>query len=205
MNILHLDCSPGDAASSFSRQLSAAFVAALREYGDATVVTRDLAASPPPHIDGALRSGWTAAADARTADQVSAVARSEGLVAELKAADVLVIGSPMYNFTVPSTLKAWIDHVAVAGQTFRYTSEGKPEGLLMGKRAYLGLASGGVYSQGPFAAAEHLGSYLAAILGFLGIGPVEIVRAEGLAYGPDAAKAALAQAITAAKAVVAKG
>ena len=119
-------------------------------------------------------------------------ARSKALVDELKAADVVVIGSPMYNFTVPSTLKSWIDHIAIAGQTFRYSPTGA-EGLLNGK-AYLALSSGGVYSQGPFAAAEHLATYLTAILGFLGIRDVEVVRAEGIAYGPEQDKAAMASA-----------
>ena len=119
-------------------------------------------------------------------------ARSKTLIDELKAADVLIIGSPMYNFTVPSTLKSWIDHVAIAGQTFQYTPTG-PKGLLEGK-AYLALSSGGVYSQGPFSAVEHLGTYLIAILGFLGIKDVEVVRAEGVAYGPEQDEAAMASA-----------
>ena len=119
-------------------------------------------------------------------------ARSKAAVDELKAADVLVIGSPMYNFSVPSTLKSWIDHVVIAGQTFRYTESG-PEGLLSGK-AYLALTSGGIYSQGPFAGNEHLATYLTAVLRFIGFSEVEIIRAEGLAYGPDQDKAAMAAA-----------
>ncbi len=98
----------------------------------------------------------------------------------------------MYNFTVPSTLKAWIDHVAIAGQTFSYTAEG-PRGLLSGK-AYLVLSSGGIYSQGPFAANDHLSTYLEAIFGFLGIEKIEIVRAEGIAYGAEQDQAAMASA-----------
>ena len=98
----------------------------------------------------------------------------------------------MYNFSVPSTLKAWIDHVSIAGQTFSYTVEG-PRGLLTGK-AYLVLSSGGIYSQGPFAANDHLSTYLEAIFRFLGIEEVEVIRAEGVAYGPDQDQAAMASA-----------
>ena len=119
-------------------------------------------------------------------------ARSKALVDELKSADVIVIGSPMYNFSVPSTLKAWIDHIAIAGQTFQYTPNGA-RGLLTGK-AYLALSSGGIYSQGPFAQVEHLATYLTAILGFLGIRDVEVVRAEGVAYGPEQDAAAMVAA-----------
>ncbi len=201
MNILHLDCSPGDRNASFSRQVSAALAAGLAAEGG-TLTYRDLAETPPPHIDGALRSGWMSEAGNRTPAQVEIVTRSEGLIAELKSADIIVIGSPMYNFTVPSTLKAWIDHIAIAGQTFRYTAEGVPEGLLKGKKAYLVLASGGIYSQGPAAALEHLATYLKAILGFLGFSEVHVVRVEGIAYGPDAARAALAAALTAAEALI---
>ena len=107
----------------------------------------------------------------------------------------------MYNFTVPSTLKAWIDHVAIAGQTFRYTASG-PEGLLTGK-AYLAPSSGGVYSQGSFAPNEHLATYLTALLGFLGIKDIEVVRAEGVAYGPEQDAAAMSAARTRIGALVA--
>ena len=117
-------------------------------------------------------------------------ARSDALVAELQAADVLVIGLPMYNFNVPSTFKAWFDHVARAGVTFRYTSDG-PQGLLTGKTAYILGARGGVYSG---TANDHQEPYIRQMLGFLGITDVEFVYAEGLAMGEDKAGAALAAA-----------
>lgn len=193
-NILHIDSSSDTAGSSHSRRLSAELVRKLQgKLSGAGVTRRDVVAETLPHVGIALRNSWSADADGRTPDQVEAVTRSEGLVGELKAADVIVLGSPMYNFTVPSTLKAWIDHVAVAGQTFRYTDKG-PEGLLTGKRAYLVLSSGGVYTEGPAAPLEHLGSYLLAVLGFMGIRDVEIVRAEGTAMGPDEEAAAMGQA-----------
>jgi len=120
------------------------------------------------------------------------VTRSRELVDKLKRADVVVIGSPMYNFTVPSTLKAWIDHVAIAGRTFRYTSNGV-EGLLRGK-AYFVLSSAGVYSQGPLASFVHLATCLTAIFGFMGLDDVKVVRAEGVAYGPEQDEAAMVSA-----------
>ena len=192
MNILHIDASGSDAATSHTRRLSAALVDQLKAANpDAAVVYRDVAVNPLPHIDDTIRQAWSS--DGEGSEALSATAdRSKQAVAELKAADVLVIGSPMYNFSVPSTLKSWIDHVAIAGQTFAYGENG-PKGLLSGK-AYLVLSSGGVYSAGPFAAAEHLGSYLTAILGFLGIKDVEVVRAEGVAFGKEQDAAAMAGA-----------
>ena len=192
MNILHIDSSASDSASSHSRRLSADLVAKLKAANpSAAVVYRDVAADPLPHVDMTIRQAWVPEGEKDTALTATAT-RSKAMVDELKAADVVVIGAPMYNFTVPSTLKAWIDHVAIAGQTFQY-SEAGPKGLLTGK-AYLALSSGGVYSQGPFAAAEHLATYLSAILGFLGFRDVEVVRAEGVAYGPEQDKAAMATA-----------
>lgn len=192
MNILHIDASASNAATSHSRRLSAALVEQLKAANPgASVVYRDVAVDRLPHVDMTIRQAWTPEGE-KDADLTATAARSKALVDELKAADIVVVGSPMYNFTVPSTLKAWIDHVAIAGQTFRYTATG-PEGLLKGK-AYLALSSGGVYSQGPAAAAEHLGTYLTAIFRFLGFGDVEIVRAEGVAFGPEQDQAAMASA-----------
>lgn len=192
MNILHIDSSASDAAASHSRRLSAELVDKLKSaHPQASVVYRDVAVDRLPHVDTTIRQAWLPDGE-KDASLTETAARSKALVEELKSADILVIGSPMYNFTVPSTLKAWIDHIAIAGQTFRYTSSG-PEGLLSSK-AYLALSSGGIYSQGPSAGAEHLASYLTAILGFLGIADVEIVRAEGVAYGPEQDRAAMASA-----------
>ena len=192
MNILHIDASASDGAASHSRRLSAELVEQLKAANPgASVVYRDVAADRLPHVDMTIRQAWVPEGE-KDASLTETATRSKALVDELKAADIVVIGSPMYNFTVPSTLKSWIDHVAIAGQTFQYTPTG-PKGLLAGK-AYLALSSGGVYSQGPFAAVEHLATYLTAILGFLGIKDVEVVRAEGVAYGPEQDKAAMASA-----------
>ena len=192
MKILHIDASASDTATSHTRRLSKELVERLKAANpEAEVAYRDVVADRLPHVDMTIRNAWLPenGDDAALAETLG---RSRALVEELKAADVLVIGSPMYNFTVPSTLKAWIDHVSIAGQTFRYTAEG-PRGLLTGK-AYLVLSSGGIYSQGPFAANDHLATYLQAILRFLGIGDIETIRAEGIAYGPDQDQAAMAGA-----------
>ncbi len=192
MNILHIDASASDAATSYSRRLSADLVEKLKAANPGvSVVYRDVAVDRLPHVDMTIRQAWVPEGE-KDAALTDTATRSKALVDELMAADVVVIGSPMYNFTVPSTLKAWIDHIAIAGQTFQYTSSG-PEGLLKCK-AYLALSSGGVYSQGPFAALEHLATYLTAILGFLGISDVEVVRAEGIAYGLEQENAAMASA-----------
>jgi FMN-dependent NADH-azoreductase len=192
MNILHIDTSASDAATSHTRRLSSDLVERLKAASpDATVVYRDLVANPLPHVDMTIRQAWSPE-HGGAPELAETLNRSKALVDELKVADVVVIGSPMYNFTVPSTLKAWIDHVAVAGQTFSYTAEG-PRGLLSGK-AYLVLSSGGIYSQGPFASNNHLSTYLEAIFGFLGIKEIEVVRAEGIAYGAEQDQAAMASA-----------
>ncbi|NII60023.1 FMN-dependent NADH-azoreductase [Sphingomonas aerolata] len=192
MKILHIDASASNAETSHTRRLSNELVERLKaDHADATLVYRDLVADQLPHVDMTIRHAWLP----ENADDPALVetrGRSKTLVEELKAADVVVIGAPMYNFTVPSTLKAWIDHVSIAGQTFSYTAEG-PRGLLTGK-AYLVISSGGIYSQGPFAANDHLATYLEAILRFLGISDIDTIRAEGIAYGPEQDQAAMARA-----------
>jgi len=122
----------------------------------------------------------------------AAVQLSDTLVDELLAADVLVLAAPMYNFSVPSTLKAWIDHVARAGRTFQYTATG-PVGLATGKKAVIFTASGGVYSAGPGAAYDYLSTYLRTALGFIGITDIEFVQAEGVAMGEEAVASAIAK------------
>jgi FMN-dependent NADH-azoreductase len=201
MNILHIDASASDSVASHTRRLSSELVERLKTANpDATIVYRDLVANPLPHVDMTIRHAWTAenTGDTKLSETMS---RSKALVDELKAADLVVVGSPMYNFTIPSTLKAWIDHVAIAGQTFSYTAEG-PRGLLSGK-VYLVLSSGGIYSEGPFAAYDHLSTYLTAIFNFLGVLDVEVIRAEGIAYGSEQDQAAMASAAQQIQAIVA--
>ncbi|AOJ00817.1 FMN-dependent NADH-azoreductase [Burkholderia mayonis] len=156
----------------------------------ATVKVRNLLADALPHLDDAVLGAFFTPADQRTAEQNAIVAKSDALIDELRSADVIVVGAPMYNFGVSSQLKAYFDWIARAGVTFRYTAEG-PEGLIKGKKVYVVSARGGKHvgmstdSQTPF---------LQTFLGFIGMTDVTFVYAEGLALGPDAANAALANA-----------
>lgn len=174
LKILRIDASARHEGST-TRQLSDELIDALRDrHGRISVLARDLARTPPPLLD----ADWIAAnftePQARDAGQRAALAVSDELVAELMAADLVVIGVPVYNFGVPAALKAWIDQVARARITFRYTEHG-PEGLLKGKRAYLVMASGGVAVG---SAADFATGYLRQVLGFLGITDVETVAAD---------------------------
>lgn len=194
MQLLHLDSSLlGDA--SVSRRLSAEIVARQRVlHPGIRVVQRDLSADPALHLTGShLAARGDGALDEATLD--ADLRKGNAYLDELFASDVLVLGAPMYNFTVPTPLKAWIDRVAVAGKTFRYTAAG-PEGLLLGKKAFIASARGGVYRPGtPGAANEHQESYLRSVLAFMGVTDVTVVRAEGTAFGPEAKEAALAGAL----------
>lgn len=176
---------------SVSRQLSEEFVAQWRQANSGgRVLSRDLAREPLPHLDADLLGGWMKPAAEQSAAEQAALARSDQLIEELLAADVLVLGAPMYNFAIPSTLKAWLDHVLRAGVTFKYTEQG-PRGLLQGKRAYVLTARGGVYAGGPLDQQE---PYLRQALGFIGIDDVQFVHAEGLNMGGDSAAQGLARA-----------
>lgn len=159
----------------------------------ATLVARDLARDPLPHIDPAFAAGIYTPADRRDAAQARAVAPSDAAVDELLAADAVVIATGIINFGIASTLKAWLDHVARAGRTFSYGADG-PQGLVTGKKVYLVVASGGVYSQGPAAALDHAVPHLKTLLGFLGMTDVEVLRIEGVALGAESEQRALAAA-----------
>lgn len=196
MNILHLDASSSTHDESHTRRLTAQLV---DELDGTDVVYHDLEERQLPHIGVSIRDAWAAEED-RDAALDELAARSKQLVKELQAADTIVIGSPMYNFSVPSTLKAWIDHVAIAGQTFKYTESG-PQGLLEGKKAYLVLSSGGIYSEGPAADKDHLDPYLRSVLNLVGITDISTIRAEGVALGPEQDEAAMQQASAKIKAV----
>ena len=189
-NVLHINSSVRS-NGSLSRQLSGELVAKLAAQGN-TVVTRDLAAQPVPHLTEAMMGAFFTPADQRGEQATTDIKISDTLVDELLAADILVLAAPMYNFSVPSTLKAWIDHVARAGRTFQYTATG-PVGLATGKKAYIVTASGGVYSEGPGAGYDFLSTYLRAALGFIGITDITFVQAEGVALGDEAIAATLAK------------
>lgn len=174
-----------------SSRLATAFVEAWRaRHPEDRVLLRDLAANPLPHLDAETFRAFGTPVSQRTAAQRVAVAQSDALVAELRAADVIVLGLPMYNFGVPSTLKAWFDHIARAGETFRYTAGG-PQGLLTGKQAYVLAARGGRYQGTPL---DTQSDYVRQFLGFLGIRELEFIYAEGLAMGEAHRDGALSQA-----------
>jgi FMN-dependent NADH-azoreductase len=176
-----------NAVSSASRELTDAYVSSvIAQRPDAQVITRDLAFDPVPHLPAELVSvqyGRPAP------EQTQAVVLAETLIIELEAADILVIGMPMYNFTIPSTLKSWLDHIIRAGRTFAYV-DGAPKGLLpTGKQAVVLISSSGVYTQGPAKEMDFIEPYLRAILGFVGITDVKFVRAEAQAVAGLAASA----------------
>jgi FMN-dependent NADH-azoreductase len=174
-----------------SSQLAQRFVTAWREANPhAKVTVRDLAKEPIPHLDAAGFGAFLAKPEERTAEQQAAAAYSDALIAELKAADVIVLGLPLYNFGLPSTLKAYFDQLGRAGSTFRYTAEG-PVGLLTGKKAYVFAARGGLYKGTP---KDTQTAYVRDFLAFIGITDVEFVHAEGLAISEAAKSASLAGA-----------
>jgi FMN-dependent NADH-azoreductase len=182
MKLLHIDSSIlGD--NSASRQLSAGVVKAWQAAEPGVEVTyRDLADDAINHFSGATLGALGTAAELRDAVQKHEAELSASSLAQFLAADAIVVGAPMYNFTIPTQLKAWIDRIAVAGQTFHYTEAG-PEGLCGNKKVIIVSTSGGMHA-GQATGAAHEG-YLKLLFGFLGITDIEIVRAEGLAYGDE--------------------
>ena len=192
MNTALFVTSSANGDASVSNGLAMALADRLRA-GDPGlhVVLRDVGANPVPH----LTVGTVAAIKGtpESATEQAARALSDALIDELTAADVVVIASPMYNFGMSSTLKAWFDHVVRVGVTFRYGENG-PEGLLNGKKAVVIESRGGLYSEGPGAALDGQEAHIRTLLGFIGISDVTFVRAEKLGYGPEAAEAAIAAA-----------
>jgi FMN-dependent NADH-azoreductase len=190
MNVLKLTSSLQGSAGQSSR-LAAAFVERLSARSPGVrVVERDLAQRPVPHLTAERFAAFATGREERTLAQQAIVAESDALIAELAAADTIVIGLPLYNFGVPSTLKAYFDHVARAGVTFRYTANG-PEGLLRGKRAIVVAARGGRHAGTP---QDTQTGYIRDFLRFLGIADVAFVYAEGLALGDAPRESALADA-----------
>jgi FMN-dependent NADH-azoreductase len=191
MNILVVSSSANGAAS-ISNGLVGRFVDSVREHNPAAnVVLRDVGANPLPH----LTSATVAAIKGEPATPAELEARdlSDALVGELQQADLILIASPMYNFGMTSTLKAWFDHVLRAGVTFQYGENG-PEGLLKGKKAVVIVSRGGFYSEGPAAAMDGQEPHIRTMLGFVGLDDVTFIRAEKLAFGPDVAGAVIEEA-----------
>jgi FMN-dependent NADH-azoreductase len=193
MKLLHVDSSIlGE--GSVSRTLSAQVVAAQRAaHPGLEVIRRDLGAAPIDHLSGTHLAATQGAVPVDPAIERD-IAAGQAALDEFLAADVVVVGAPMYNFSVPSQLKAWIDRIAVAGKTFRYTEKGS-EGLAGGKKVIVVSSRGGFYGPGtPAAAMDHQESYLRAVFGFLGITDVTFVRAEGVALGAEQREKAIAEA-----------
>ncbi|TCZ88936.1 FMN-dependent NADH-azoreductase [Lysobacter sp. N42] len=181
MKLLHLDSSALGAHSA-TREITAAIVARQLQRDSATrVVHRDLAAQPLPHLDGAILGG----------EDPAGAAESAAVLEEFLAADTVVIGAPMYNFGIPSALKAWVDRIAVAGRTFRYTADG-PEGLVQGKTVIVAVAAGGLHAARP---SDFVEPYLRQVFGFIGVTDLRFVRAEGLAFSPAQRRAAIDAAL----------
>jgi len=193
MNKILIVTSSALGSISASTRIADEYEALLRRANpDATVVRRDVGADPIPHLTaetvGAIRGSAETDSARRT------LALSDMLIGELQAAELIVIASPMYNFGISSTLKTWFDHVLRAGITFRYTESG-PEGLLTDKKAVVIESRGGFYSDGPAAAMDSQEGHLRGMLAFMGVEDITFVRAEKLAFGPDAAAASIAGAI----------
>lgn len=194
MKLLHIDASILG-GNSVSRQVSAAVVDRLKTtVSNLEVIYRDITSAPLSHLSGA----HLAAAQGATPESVDVqadIAASSAALDEFLAADIVVIGAPMYNFTIPSQLKAWIDRILVAGKTFRYSEKGL-EGLAAGKRVIVAISRGGFYGADmPTAAGEHLETYLRWVFGFIGIPNPEIIAADGLQMGPEHREKALAGAM----------
>ena len=187
MNILQINSS-ARAQGSHSTRLANDLVARLRaQHADASLTVRDLGHQPHPELDElALQALFTPAAE-RTPAQAARVALDDALIAEIQAADVVVLGVPMYNFGIPAQLKSWLDAIARAQVTFRYTEQG-PQGLLTGKQVYAVMTRGGIYRNTPN---DSQTPFLATILGFLGMTEVQFLYAEGLAMGAEAEQQAL--------------
>lgn len=190
MKLLHIDSSIfGD--ESASRQLTATIVSSLTKADPSAEVTYyDLATEPIGHLTGAEFAVFRGAEPQDAATKQDA-ARNARMLDDFLAADVIVIGAPMYNFSLPSQLKAWLDRLAVAGKTFRYTATGV-EGLVKGKRVIVASSRGGFYSEGhPAAFLDHQESYLKGLFGFIGVTDIAFIRAEGLGISPESRKAAM--------------
>jgi FMN-dependent NADH-azoreductase len=190
MKILQVNASVRGPASHSSR-LADRIVERLRDTdARATLTLRDLGREPHPALDAAALEALSTAPSARTPQQSARVAQDDALIAEVQAADVIVLGVPMYNFGIPSGLKSWIDAVTRARVTFRYTETGS-EGLLAGRKVYVALARGGRYRNTP---GDHQVAYLRTILAFIGLTDVEFVYAEGLALSAESEQQGLASA-----------
>ncbi len=190
MKILQINSSARVEGANSTRLANTVTARLQAKHPGATVTVRDLAVTPHPVLDAAALGALFTPADQRTPEQAARVAMDDALIAEVQAHDAIVLGVPMYNFGVPVQLKTWLDAIARAGVTFRYTANG-PEGLIQGKKVYVAFARGGIYRDTP---ADSQTPYIQTILGFLGMTDVKYIHAEGLAMGPEAVDKAFTQA-----------
>jgi len=192
-HILLITSSPRSASYStrVARSLAEQFTSIE---SDASITVRDLAREPLPHIDDSFAAARDVPPENQTPAQKETLALSDKLLKELFAADTIIIAAGMINFGIPSTLKAYIDNIARPRVTFRYSEKG-PEGLVKGKKVYLVVARGGVYSQGPMQAFNFQDTYLRTVLGFIGLNDIELITVEGVGYGPEAADRAVSKAM----------
>ena len=202
MSILLITSSPRGAASHSTRIATEFAEKLVAADPSNTLVVRDLVANPLPHIDADYASGIYVPAEARTARQAEVVGVSDVVLDELFAADTVILATGFINFNISSTLKSWVDHISRSGKSFSYGENG-PKGLVTGKKVYIVLASGGIYSEGAAVQLDHAIPYLRGVLGFLGMTDVDVIRIEGVGMGPDAVTAALAKATAKVDAVVA--
>jgi FMN-dependent NADH-azoreductase len=197
MKLLHIDSSVLG-PHSVSRKVSAAIVDRLRQATPGLqIVYRDLSATPLSHLTGShlAAAQGAVASDAALQQELAA---GQAVLEEFLAADIVVLGAPMYNFTIPSQLKAWIDRIVISGKTFKYGAQG-PEGLAGNKRVIIAISRGGFYGAGtPAAALEHLETYLRGVFGFIGVANPEFIFADGIQVGPEHREKALANALQAA-------
>ena len=177
--ILSIQSSPRGKAS-YSIKLAEAIIGKIQAvYPGSTVESLDLVKAPFPHLEEAHLVSFFTPEDKHTENDKAAIRHSNESIRAVKEADILVIGAPMYNFAIHSTLKAWIDHIVRKGVTFGYSDKG-PEGLVTGKKVYIAIASGGVYSNGPMASMDFVEPYLRSVFGFIGLTDVTVFRVEGL-------------------------
>jgi FMN-dependent NADH-azoreductase len=191
--ILHIISSPRGEAS-YSIRLGRSIVEKLSAAYPGSIVKENILVNKQfPHLEEAQITSFFTPAENRTIENREALQHSDEAIQEIMEADILVIGAPMYNLSIPSTLKAWIDHIVRAGITFKYDENG-PKGLVEGKKVYLAVASGGIYSEGPMKSFDFVTPYLQSVLGFIGLTDITIVRAEGTSM-PDTKDIAVETAI----------
>lgn len=196
-NVLHIKTSiSGDASKS--NLLSNTIVEKLKNiYSECVVETLDLAANPLPLLTTEMFQAFSTPKEARSQTQIEIIQPSEIAITQIKNADIVVLGVPLYNFSIPANLKVWIDQIARANETFSYAN-GTPQGLLTDKKVYLAIASGGVYSEGIMKAYDFTENYLRAVLGFMGLTDVSTFRLEGIAV-PNMGEQAITKALDAVK------